>query len=264
MIRGYLCYERQDAVINAMFIEQLQRAASAQQIELTLVYPDEIEQLPSDIAFVWNRSRQKEVARYFETLGIRVFNNSRTNEIANDKLLAQQFVAQLGILTIPSTTDLDAIKHYPVVVKSVDGHGGKEVFYCENQQQLVHNMKQLQHENIVIQPFIESNAQDVRVWVLGEKIIGAVLRTGTTDFKSNYTLGGTIVKATLPPTVEQAVLTIAQTLRSDYIGIDFIKGVDGHYYFNEIEDPVGAKSYYDLYNHQLPELLITYIRDCLR
>ncbi|MER1999087.1 MAG: ATP-grasp domain-containing protein [Lysinibacillus sp.] len=258
-MRGYLFYERSDATVNARFIEQLQLAAKAQQIELQLGYPDELQQLQLDVDFVWNRSRQAAVSYYFEAKNVRVFNNAKTNEIANDKLLATRFVERLHIETVPTWQQIEQITAYPVVVKSIDGHGGKEVRLCESEVELHQQLEQLRDKSVIFQPYIEANAQDVHVWMLGTTIIGAVLRTGKNDFKSNYTLGGTIEKFELPKPLHQNVLTITEALRSDYIGIDFIKGVDGTFYFNEIEDPVGAKSYYDLYDDQLAKRLIRYI-----
>lgn len=260
MIRGYLFYERLDAEINKVFIEQLQKAAVQQNMQLELVFPDELTSLSSNIQFVWNRSRQSFVAQHFEQQGIRVFNNARTNELANDKLLAQQFVQQLHIATIPTWQTLEEIETFPVVLKSVDGHGGKEVVLCETKAILLEQQKAFEHKRVIFQPFIESNAQDVRVWMLGDNVLGAVLRTGRSNFKSNYTLGGTIETFELTPTLTSAVTAIATAIQSDYIGIDFLKGANGVFMFNEIEDPVGAKSYYDLYNDQLPTTLIAYIK----
>lgn len=259
MIHAYLCYERPDATINKVFIEQLQKAAEQRHIELTVIFPDELEQLSTDVHFVWNRSRQAHVATYFEDRSIRVFNNARTNKIANDKLLAQQFVESLQIQSIPTWQKLKDVTAYPVVLKSIDGHGGQEVVLCQDESTLKEQLQHFQLKKMIVQPYIESNAQDVRVWMLGNDVLGAVLRTGKTDFKSNYTLGGSIEKFELPPDLAEAVYSITNELRSDYIGIDFIKGIDDQFYFNEIEDPVGAKSYYDLYNDQLANRLIDYI-----
>lgn len=259
MIRGYLFYERPDAAINHRFIEQLQQEASRQQIDLQLVFPDELESLVNNVDFVWNRSRQFAIAAHFEKCNVRVFNNARTNALANNKLLATRFVESLHIDVVPTWEQSTDISSYPIVVKSVNGHGGKEVFLCKTKDELKKQLPYLDGKPVLFQPYIESNAQDVRVWMLGTTVLGAVLRSGTKDFKSNYTLGGSIAKFELPETLQQAAVTITKELRSDYIGIDFLKASDGTFYFNELEDPVGAKSYYDLYDNQLAQRLIHYI-----
>jgi len=263
MIRGYLVYEEADAKKNKSFILMLQEEAERHGISLQLYYPGDSLTEKDVPDFVWNRSRQPAVAKYYEQLGIRVFNNSETNALANNKKLATDFVASLNIRTIPTWTCYEQIERYPVVVKTINGHGGQEVVLCNNVETLQQAFSSFAKAQIIIQPFIESNAQDVRVWMLGTTILGAVLRTGANNFKSNYTLGGSILKFDLPTEIIDAVTTIATTLRSDYIGIDFIKGKDGHFYFNEIEDPVGARSYYELFGNNLTKKLLHYIQSQL-
>lgn len=262
-MRGYLVYERDDAVVNSGFIEMLQAEASKQQIKLTLIFADSLSKHDHTIDFVWNRSRNATIAKHFEQQGIRVFNNSKTNAIANNKQAAAEFVRALGIQTVPSYSEFSAIASFPVVMKTVDGHGGREVKLCHSLEELHAASASFKGCSTIVQPFIESNAQDVRVWMLGREVLGAVLRTGASDFKSNYTLGGSIAKFELPQHLLQAVVAITTALKSDYIGIDFIKGIDGQFYFNEIEDPVGARSYYDLFGGDLAQKLITYLKEQL-
>ena len=79
---------------------------------------------------------------------------------------------------------------------------------------------------------------------MATKLLGAVKRTGNGSFKSNYTLGGSVEKYILSSWQEKEVQTIARAIKSDYIGIDFLLLPDGRWLLNEIEDPVGARSFY--------------------
>ena len=259
MIRGWLLYERDDAKLNQSFIHMLQQAARQKECELELHLADEL-QIPFPLPdFVWNRTRNSKLAEHFNSLGVRTFNNPSVNTFANDKLKAQQLARSLNIPCIDSWTEPHADMPYPVVVKTRDGHGGKEVMLCTTEAELNEQLATL-GTNIIIQPLIPSNNQDVRIWVLGKTILGAVKRTGKT-FKSNYTLGGSIEKFIVPTDLVQFVKKLVDALHPDYIGIDFLAGADGQFYFNEIEDPVGARSFFDLYDDDLPTLLIDYILD---
>lgn len=255
---GYLLYEQQDAAPNHAFIAQLQQAATARGIDLQLKIFETFEMEDEQPAFVWNRTRNHVIAAQFEARGIRVFNNSETNRLANNKLLAQQAVKALGIPAIESFTERPPSLSFPFIMKSMDGHGGNDVFLCENEAQ--HEAVKQRLQTIVYQPYIESNSTDVRLWMLGCNVLAAVKRCGQNSFKSNYTLGGTIEKFDVPIELAQYARTIAAHLKSDYIGIDFLVGADGQFYFNELEDPVGARSYYELYNGDLPGMLIAYIQ----
>lgn len=261
MRTAYLLYEQKDTALNHAFITQLQQAARTHEIDLQLKILEQFEETVVQPLFVWNRTRNHAIAEQFEARGIRVFNNSKTNMLANEKLLAQHHAKALGIPSIESFTERPRTLEFPFIVKSVDGHGGTEVFLCENEAQ--HEEARRQMQTVLYQPYIESNSTDVRLWMLGGDVLAAVKRSGQNSFKSNYTLGGSIEKFDVPKELAQYVKTMADNLQSDYIGIDFIIGVDGQFYFNELEDPVGARSYYELYDRDLPVLLMAYICRCL-
>ncbi len=207
--------------------------------------------------FVWNRTRNAKIAKKLEMKGIKVFNRSFVNELANDKKSTLQFAQLQGIPTVPILME-DRIQQYPVIIKTIDGHGGSEVALCKDEDELKAHQEKWHNRKTIIQPYIESNATDVRVWVLGSEIIGAVKRMGGQDFRSNYTLGGTIEKYELDAEKREHVMRLQKALKSDYIGIDFLLLPNGDWVLNEIEDPVGARSFYNLYEENLPELLMLY------
>lgn len=260
MQKAYLLYSEEDAVKNHLFIDQLQREGRTYDVDLQLIIDS-----PSlrandyvDGLFFWNRTRHTSLSRQLEGY-IRVINRSTVNEIANDKRKALQFTTLLGIPTVPeipferlSETD------FPVVVKSIDGHGGLDVQKCHTLEEVQRYLKKVPMS--LIEPYIETNATDVRVWMIGDEIIGAVKRIGAAhDFRSNYTLGGSIEKFSLTAQQVAMLKKIQRALKSDYIGIDFLHINDEDLLFNEMEDPVGARSFYDLYDATLPQQLWQHI-----
>ena len=66
------------------------------------------------------------------------------------------------------------------------GRGGKNVYLVENSEQLT--LLPSEGEWLIQKPAVFG--KDVRVFVIGKKIIAAVLRESATNFKANYTLGG--------------------------------------------------------------------------
>ena len=168
----------------------------------------------------------------------------------------------LGIPTVPTrlVTAIDDISQFPVVLKTVDGYGGSEVDLCNDKLDAKKFFSNHRSRKIIAQPYVETMAQDVRVFVIGEEVVGAVKRTGNSSFKSNYTLGGSIEKYTLSSFQEKEVIKIALALKSDYIGIDFLLLPDGGWLLNEIEDPVGARSLYAFYEFSITMNLIKIIK----
>lgn len=101
--------------------------------------------------------------------------------------------------------------------------------------------------------------RDLRVWLIGGKIICAVLRESETDFRSNYCLGGSARIYPLSERERALVYKISSLIKSDYIGIDFVFD-GGRAVFNEIEDAVGARMVYDKTDIDILRLYCEYIK----
>ena len=89
--------------------------------------------------------------------------------------------------------------------------------------------------------------------------MGGVKRTGLESFKANVSLGGTTERFDAPAPLRRFAEKIAQALKSDYIGIDFIQSSDGVWVLNEIEDPVGARSLYETTNLNVAQEVMQHI-----
>lgn len=255
-MKGAVYYNAQEAKRNHAFIEDLLKEAEALDMELQLV--TETPTKPFD--FILFRDRDPELSAKLERVGYRLFNRSSVQAIANDKLRTFELATLLGVPTVP-TFKADRLPKLPFVLKTRAGHGGSEVFLCKTEQQITDVLNQFEIEDLIVQPFIESNATDVRVFMLGNEVLGAVKRTGAKDsFKSNFTLGGTVEKYTLNNTETTHAETIAKAISSDYIGIDFILPSEGGWLLNEIEDPVGARSLYQTHDFSIARKLLEHIK----
>ncbi|PIC87242.1 alpha-L-glutamate ligase [Sporosarcina sp. P20a] len=258
-MKGAVYYNEVEAKRNHAFIDDLLLEAKNLDIELKLLTDSPTEPLD----FILFRDRDPSLALELEQAGYRVFNRASVQKIANDKLRTFELATLLGIPTIP-TFRVDQLPPLHFVMKTRGGHGGSEVFLCESAQQTKDVLSQFGHNELIAQPFIKSAATDVRVFMLGNEVLGAVKRTGAKDsFKSNYTLGGTVEKYTLNDTETNQVQTISRAISSDYIGIDFILPIAGGWLLNEIEDPVGARSLYQTHEFSVAEKLLEYVKNQL-
>ncbi|MCZ2258419.1 ATP-grasp domain-containing protein [Sporosarcina sp. G11-34] len=259
-MKGYVYYSEKESVRNQLFIDDLMKESQSIGIELNLLVGDE--QPDPKANFILFRDRNPALAATFELKGFHLFNRAQVNKIANDKLQTFQLATLLGVPAVPTKKILhmDEIAAYPVVLKTVDGHGGDEVFLCSSEDQAKTFFRQFANHTLIVQPYIESGARDVRVFIIGDEIVGAVKRTGSGSFKSNYTLGGSVEKYILSSWQEQDAQTIARAIKSDYIGIDFLLLPDGRWLLNEIEDPVGARSFYVTHNKSIAEIFMKHIK----
>ncbi|MDY0396883.1 hypothetical protein RWE15_24520 [Virgibacillus halophilus] len=84
--------------------------------------------------------------------------------------------------------------------------------------------------------------RDIRVFVVGKKIIGAVLRKSDNDFRANFTLGGTAEWYELSQSEKETIQTIINHFDFGMVGIDFLIDHTGRLLFNEMEDVVGSRT----------------------
>lgn len=255
-MKGIMYYNAEEAKRNHAFIEDILKESNELGIEMKLMTVPPVEPLD----FILFRDRDPELALELEQAGYRVFNRASIQKIANDKLRTFELATLLGLPAVP-TFRADQLPELPFVLKTRTGHGGTEVFLCETAQQAEEVLNRYEFNEVIAQPFINSNAMDVRVFMLGNEVLGAVKRTGAKgSFKSNYTLGGTVEKYTLNVTETKQVQTISRAISSDYIGIDFILSSNGGWLLNEIEDPVGARSLYTTHNFSVARKLMEYVK----
>ena len=257
MISGLIIYSRIDKEKNTWFIDEcIQRFADK---GVSLVYVDESEVKDcvekNNCSFAIYRGRDYKIVEFLESKGIKCFNNSLTNKIANDKYLSFEFLSKENIAVIPTFSSLEEVGAFPLVMKSVDGHGGQEVFLINNKDEAETFKKQ--NKRYVYQKYY-SNEGDLRLYVIDKKVIGAVYRHSKDGFKSNFSLGGDVVSYEPEQEIVDIAVRVAELLDADYIGVDFIK-VNNQWCVNEIEDPVGARMLYKTSNIDAIELLVNYI-----
>ena len=118
----------------------------------------------------------------------------------------------------------------------------------------------LNQSNVVLQPLTGFRHQDLRVYVIGEKIIAAILRTAKEGFKSNFSLGGDVSEYQLSKEETTIVEKIISLFHFGLVGIDFIIGDNGELIFNEIEDVVGARMLYQCTDINLVGLYLEFIK----
>jgi Glutathione synthase/Ribosomal protein S6 modification enzyme (glutaminyl transferase) len=183
-----------------------------------------------------------------EREGVRVFNSARVSQICNNKYLTHRLAVENG-LPVMETKLVSAgyggalPMDFPFIMKSLDGHGGKEVFYIENEEIYHETLQFFIHRPYIVQRVAQTLGKDLRVYVLGGKIIAGMMRTAVKGFKSNYTSGGIAEKISLTPEVKAIVKKVYEVLSADFIGVDFVFD-GGKPVLNEIEDVVGSRMLY--------------------
>ncbi len=261
-MKGWLIYDREGAARNRWFIERLQSEAARVGLTLHLRVYEEDERFfdAEKPAFAIVRSILPHVNARLESWGVNVFNNAQTARVACDKWETYLLCKKLNIHVLDTALFSKYTGEYPRVIKSCDGHGGKEVFWANSRAE-AESFLQAGKRYIAQQP-TDTLGKDTRVYALGGNIVAAVLRTSHSDFKSNFSLGGNVELTT--PTEEQKAIvqTLYKHLQFDFVGVDFLPYQNG-YVVNEIEDAAGTRMLYKCSDIDMAKTFIQYIKERL-
>lgn len=171
-----------------------------------------------------------------------VFSTARSLSIlrARDKVLTLQIMTQKGI-PVPETLfsiNPDTIEQQihllggtPVIIKLLEGTQGLGVILAETDKSaksIIDTFYKMDAD-ILMQEYIEeANGEDIRIFVVGQKIIASMKRKSVKDdFRSNVHRGGITEKVKLSPKEENMALLAVKQLGLGVAGVDLIRSKKG-------------------------------------
>ncbi|MDB2613640.1 RimK family alpha-L-glutamate ligase [Chlamydiales bacterium] len=175
------------------------------------------------------------VIRQLERLGVYCCNSSSSIERVRDKLHVYQILAQSNLSTprtmmVKFPVDLKLVKReigFPVVVKNIIGTRGEGIYLSESEDRFLDLMELIysynQQANIILQEYIStSHGKDLRVFVIGGKVVGCMQRKAKSGFKANYSLGGSVEPFPLSEEIERLAIETAQLMDLEIAGVDLL------------------------------------------
>jgi ribosomal protein S6--L-glutamate ligase len=180
------------------------------------------------------------VVRQFEMMGVLAIPGSQAIAQSRDKLSALQLLAREGIgLPVTgmahSTRDteglLSQVGGTPVVIKLLEGTQGVGVVLAETKkaaESVIATLRQLDAD-ILVQEFVkESKGEDIRAFVVGNRVVAAMRRKAPPgEFRSNLHRGGTAEEAKLEPGERKIAVRAAKTLGLAVAGVDLLRSNHG-------------------------------------
>ena len=182
--------------------------------------------------------------RALEQAGMRLFNRREVIEACDDKMLTFLALAGRGV-PMPDTVPgllcytpaapvrdetLDFVERtlgYPVVVKECFGSLGKGVHLAEDRASLAALAERVKCMPHLFQRFEGRRGEDVRAIVIGGKFVGAMLRRGAGDFRSNIGAGGSAQPYAADAALVSLSERVAHLLGADFCGVDLLFGKEG-------------------------------------
>jgi len=211
--------------------------------EFKVVYNDEILQKPdfliprigSSVTFYGST-----VVRHFEQMGVPTLNNAISILNSRDKFRSLQFLAANGI-QIPTTyfsNDLFYAKKivqnklgYPFIIKVLEGTQGLGVYLVKDEANATEILSHFieKKTKIILQKYIEEfSGKDLRVFVVGNKIVASMMRIAAgDDFRSNLHRGGRGEKVELSNEEQEMAIDSCKALNLQIGGVDILRGKKG-------------------------------------
>ncbi|WP_028389403.1 ATP-grasp domain-containing protein [Legionella fairfieldensis] len=180
------------------------------------------------------------IIRQLEKLGVYTCNHSTAVEIARDKMFVSQLLSQSDLPT-PKTmlvkfpVSVNVVEReigFPLVIKTLSGTRGIGIHLCESAQSFRDLMGLIACHGgscqMILQEFIATSyGRDLRVFVIGGKVIGCMQRTAKDSFKANYSLGGEVAPFPITAEIERLALDCANLFNLEIAGIDLLFDTQG-------------------------------------
>ena len=191
-----------------------------------------------------------DVLHRLESKGKKVLNRPAALETCVDKYLASARLDAAGLPVPPTVACQDADAALAafaalggdVVVKPLFGSEGRGMVRVTDIEMAWRTFRALERLQSVLylQKFIAHPGWDLRVFVIGGKILSAIRRYARNDWRTNVAQGGHAEPVKLTPAEEQLTLAAAQAVGTCVAGVDLLPNPLGGYYVLEVNAVPGC------------------------
>ena len=181
---------------------------------------------------------------WIERRGVPVLNPARAIERSVDKFYTTALLQEAGLPT-PETvvceSAADAMSAVlamgDVVIKPIFGSMGHGIVRVNDPDVAFRAVRALEQLRTVfyVQRAVDHGGKDVRVFVVGGRVVGAIERQAPEGhWRTNVSLGGAARPLDLPLAWERLALDAAAAIGADYAGVDLLPSRDGAIFVLEV------------------------------
>ena len=206
-----------------------------------------------------------------EERGIPVINSPRTLERTVDKLWTTAILEQAG-LAVPDTVVCEnpdeALAAFravgDVIVKPLFGSMGLGMVRVTTEEMAFRVFRTLETLRAVyyLQRAIDHAGCDVRVFVVGGRVIGAIERSAP-GWKTNLARGGRARPTTLPAAWAELALAATRAVGAGYAGVDLLPARDGTVYVVEVNGIPGWRGLQEATSSDVAGAIVEHLLECL-
>ncbi|QHV98945.1 30S ribosomal protein S6--L-glutamate ligase [Spirosoma endbachense] len=218
------------------------------------------------------------IVRQFEMM--KVFTTAKSQAItrSRNKLRSLQILSKAGV-GLPKTVFanhpkngnvtqlIELVGGPPVVIKLLEGTQGIGVVLAETTKAAKSTIEAFYglKKHVLVQEFVaEAKGSDLRAFVIGGRVVGAMRRQGLDgEFRSNIHRGGNAVAVKLTPDEEQTAIEAARALGLKVAGVDMLPSDRGPLVL-EVNSSPGLEGFETATGINVADQIIAYIEDKIR
>ena len=193
-----------------------------------------------------------DVLHQLEAHGVRVLNPPRAVELCVDKYWTTARLADAGLPVPPTVACQDAEAALTaftqlggdVVVKPLFGSEGRGMVRVSDPEMAWRTFRTLERTQTVlyVQQYVAHPGWDLRVFVLGKRVLAAMRRHANGGWRTNVAQGGR-AEAVIPGDAEaELALRAARAVGAVAAGVDLLPGPDGKWYVLEVNAVPGWRA----------------------
>jgi RimK family alpha-L-glutamate ligase len=205
-----------------------------------------------------------------ENAGVRIVNSPTAIERAVDKYYTSALLEDAGLPT-PRTVVTERFDEAlaafdelggDIVVKPIFGSEGRGMVRVTDPDTAHRVFRALELGRYVyyLQEFVPHGCEDIRVFVIGEEVVAAMVRRGK-NWKTNVAQGATTAALPLNDALREMSLCAARVLGADYAGVDILPVEGGGYTVVEVNGIPGWRGLKAATGVDVAEHVVNYVLD---
>lgn len=232
-----------------------------------------------DFGIFWDKDVN--LAARLENAGLRLFNSAHGVEFCDNKVKTYGELARAGV-AFPKTfcspktykgigySNTDFVKKaakelgFPLIIKEAYGSFGQQVYLAKDMPETLKIVRLMEDREFVIQEYVSySSGRDVRINVVGDKVVASIYRYNERDFRSNISNGGSMKEYTASDAQAELAVKACKALGLDFGGVDVLFSQSGKPVVCEVNSNPHFKSTFDCTGVDMSKYILKYIGECL-
>jgi RimK family alpha-L-glutamate ligase len=205
-----------------------------------------------------------------EERGVRVMNSPRAIERTVDKFWTSALLEQCGVPTPETVVCQSAEEAFAalralgdVIVKPLFGSMGLGMVRVSDEEMAYRVFRTIEQIRGVfyLQQTIDHEGRDIRAFVLGERVLGAIERRSE-GWRTNLARGGTARVVELPREWSSLAVRAAAAVGAEYAGVDLLPARDGTIYVLEVNGIPGWQGLQEATGLDVAAAIVEQLTEC--